>query len=98
MVRHLGRTARRNFEGLRRASTSSGTRISWRELPEICQDHPDVLYELGEKALEERLRYFLDHPERRRVVASQLQQMAAAYRPQAVVTKIAAALIDVLPR
>jgi len=66
--------------------------------PEICQDHPDVLYELGEKALEERLRYFLDHPERRRVVASQLQQMAAAYRPQAVVTKIAAALIDVLPR
>ncbi|MBA3367476.1 MAG: hypothetical protein H0T99_02170, partial [Geodermatophilaceae bacterium] len=49
-------------------------------------------------ALEERLRYFLDHPERRRVVASQLQQMAAAYRPQAVVTKIAAAVIDVLPR
>jgi len=30
------------------------------------------------ESLEERLRYFLDHPERRRVVASQLQQMAAA--------------------
>jgi glycosyltransferase involved in cell wall biosynthesis len=66
--------------------------------PEICQDHPDVLYEPGEEGLEERLRYFLDHPERRRVVASQLQQMAATYRPQVVVTKIAAALTDVLPQ
>lgn len=66
--------------------------------PEICQNHPEVLYEPGEQGLEERLRYFLDRPDRMRVVASQLQHMAAAYRPEAVVTKIAAVLNDVLPR
>lgn len=65
--------------------------------PEICQDHPDVLYEPGEQGLEGRLRYFLDHPERRRAVAAQLQQLASAYRPQAVIPRIAAALFDVLP-
>ncbi len=41
--------------------------------PEICNGHPDVLYELSEASLEERLCYFLDHPERRRAVADELQ-------------------------
>ena len=56
--------------------------------PEICDGHPDVLYELGEGPLEERLRFFLEHPERRRAVASELQRMTARYHPRAVVQKI----------
>ncbi|MCU1604791.1 MAG: hypothetical protein JWP46_1256 [Modestobacter sp.] len=58
--------------------------------PEICEGHPDVLYEPGEESLEERLRYFLEHPEHRRAVASELQRMAARYHPREVVQKIAA--------
>ena len=30
--------------------------------PEICNGNPDVLYELGEAQLEEKLCYFLEHP------------------------------------
>jgi glycosyltransferase involved in cell wall biosynthesis len=64
--------------------------------PEICDGHPDVLYEPGEGPLEERLRFFLKHPERRRAVASDLQQMAAKFHPRAVVQKIAAEVLDVV--
>lgn len=63
--------------------------------PEICNGHPDVLYELGEGPLEERLCYFLEHPERRRTVAAELQRMTAKYHPRAVVPKIADAVLDV---
>jgi len=63
--------------------------------PEICDGHPDVLYEPGEEPLEERLRWFLEHPEHRRAVASELQQMSARYHPFAVVQKIAAEVLDV---
>jgi glycosyltransferase involved in cell wall biosynthesis len=65
--------------------------------PEICDGHPDVLYEPGEGPFEERLRYFLEHPQRRRAVASELQRMTARYHPQAVVQKISAAVRDVAP-
>ena len=64
--------------------------------PEICERHPDVLYEPGEGPLEERLRFFLEHPERRRAVASDLQQLAARFHPRAVVQKIAAEVLDVV--
>ncbi len=63
--------------------------------PEICDGHPDVLYEPGEGPLEERLRWFLEHPEHRRAVASDLQQMSARFHPRAVVQKIAAEALDV---
>jgi glycosyltransferase involved in cell wall biosynthesis len=62
--------------------------------PEICDGHPDVLYDLGEGPLEERLRYFLEHPDRRRAVASQLQRMTARYHPRAVVQKISEEVLD----
>jgi glycosyltransferase involved in cell wall biosynthesis len=63
--------------------------------PEICDRHPDVLYEPAEGPLEERLRWFLEHPEHRRAVASDLQQMSARFHPRAVVQKIAAEVLDV---
>jgi glycosyltransferase involved in cell wall biosynthesis len=63
--------------------------------PALCDSHPDVLYEPGEGPLEERLRWFLEHPEQRRAVASQLQQMAARFHPRAVVHKIAEEVLDV---
>jgi glycosyltransferase involved in cell wall biosynthesis len=63
--------------------------------PEICDGHPDVLYEPGEGPLEERLRWFLEHPEHRRAVASELQRMSARYHPRTVVQKIAAEVLDV---
>jgi glycosyltransferase involved in cell wall biosynthesis len=65
--------------------------------PEICDGHPDVLYQLGEESLEERLRYFLEHPHQRRAVARQLQHMTTRHHPGAVVARIAAAIRDVLP-
>jgi glycosyltransferase involved in cell wall biosynthesis len=63
--------------------------------PEICDRHPDVLYEPGEGPLEERLSWFLEHPEHRRAVASELQRMSARFHPRAVVQKIAAEVLDV---
>jgi glycosyltransferase involved in cell wall biosynthesis len=62
--------------------------------PEICDGHPDVLYEPGEGPLEERLSWFLEHPEHRRAVASELQRMSARFHPRAVVQKIAAEVLD----
>jgi glycosyltransferase involved in cell wall biosynthesis len=62
--------------------------------PEICDRHPDVLYEPGEGPLEERLSWFLEHPEHRRAVASELQRMSARFHPRAVVQKIAAEVLD----
>jgi glycosyltransferase involved in cell wall biosynthesis len=64
--------------------------------PEICNGHPDVLYELGEDTLEERLRYFLEHPGRRLAVAAELQRMTAPYHPRAVVQEVARVLEDVM--
>ncbi len=57
--------------------------------PEITGEHPDVLYDLGEGQLEERLTYFLEHPDRRQAVAADLQRAAARYRPAVVVQRIA---------
>jgi glycosyltransferase involved in cell wall biosynthesis len=57
--------------------------------PEITGNHPDVLYDRGDDQLEERLTYFLDHPERRRAAANDLQQAATRYRPELVVRRIA---------
>jgi glycosyltransferase involved in cell wall biosynthesis len=57
--------------------------------PEIAGDVPDVLYDLGEDELEERLTYFLDSPTRRNAVAADLQRAAARYSPSVVVRRIA---------
>jgi glycosyltransferase involved in cell wall biosynthesis len=57
--------------------------------PEITGGHPDVLYDPGEHQLEERLTYFLDHPDRRQAVAADLQVAAARYTPTVVVRRIA---------
>ena len=57
--------------------------------PEITGNHPEALYDRGDDQLEERLTYFLDHPERRHAVANGLQQAAARYRPELVVRRIA---------
>jgi glycosyltransferase involved in cell wall biosynthesis len=57
--------------------------------PEITGEHPDALYDLGEGQLEERLTYFLEHPERRQSVADDLQRAAARYTPGVVVRRIA---------
>jgi len=56
--------------------------------PEITGEHPDVLYDLGEDQLEERLTYFLEHPDRRQAVATDLQRAAARYTPAVVVRRI----------
>jgi glycosyltransferase involved in cell wall biosynthesis len=63
--------------------------------PEITGNHPDVHYDRGDDQLEERLTYFLDHPDRRRAVAADLQQAAARYRPEVVVRRIADVLESV---
>ncbi|MDF2748185.1 MAG: glycosyltransferase-like protein 1 [Propionibacteriaceae bacterium] len=63
--------------------------------PEIVGDQPDVLYDRGDDQLEERLRYFLDHPERRRALAGELQQAADRYRPEVVVRRISEVLDSV---
>jgi glycosyltransferase involved in cell wall biosynthesis len=65
--------------------------------PEICNGNPDVLYELGEGSLEERLCHFLDHPDHRRAVAAELQRMTVKYHPETVVAKIARAVLEVAP-
>lgn len=60
--------------------------------PEITGQHPDVLYDVGEGQLAERLTYFLEHPARRRAVAADLQRAAARYTPAVVVRRIAGVL------
>ena len=60
--------------------------------PEITGGHPDVLYDLGEGQLVERLSWFLEHPDRRGSVARDLQRAAARYTPAVVVPRIAAML------
>jgi len=65
--------------------------------PEICNDNPDVLYELGEAQLEEKLCYFLEHPDQRRAVAAKLKFMTTRYHPKTVVADIASALLRVAP-
>jgi glycosyltransferase involved in cell wall biosynthesis len=64
--------------------------------PEICGGHPDVLYDLGDGELEERLRYFLDNPGRRQAVGADLQARAAKYHPDRVVGRLAKAVLDVV--
>jgi glycosyltransferase involved in cell wall biosynthesis len=56
--------------------------------PEITGNHPEALYDRSDDRLQERLSYFLDHPERRIAVASELHQAAARYRPEVVVRRI----------
>jgi hypothetical protein len=65
--------------------------------PEICNGNPDALYELGEAQLEEKLCYFLEHPDRRRAVAAELKGMTARYLPETVVADIASAILGVVP-
>jgi glycosyltransferase involved in cell wall biosynthesis len=65
--------------------------------PEICDDHPEVLYDLGEEQLEARLRYFLDRPNRRRAVAADLKRLTAGYHPPVVAKRVARAVLDVVP-
>jgi glycosyltransferase involved in cell wall biosynthesis len=60
--------------------------------PEIVGAQPDALYDRSDDQLEERLRYFLDHPERRRALAGELQQAADRYRPEVVVRRISEVL------
>jgi hypothetical protein len=60
--------------------------------PEICAEHPEVLYELGESGLEERLSYFIELPERRRAVATELSRRALKFEPARVVATIARVL------
>jgi glycosyltransferase involved in cell wall biosynthesis len=57
--------------------------------PEITDGSPDVLYDLGEDELEERLTYFLNNPAQREAVAADLQEAAARYNPGVVVSRIA---------
>ncbi len=57
--------------------------------PELCANHPEVLYDLGAAALEERLSYFIERPERRQAVAAELSRRALAYAPATVVDRIA---------
>lgn len=56
--------------------------------PEITDNNSEVLYPLGEGPLEERIRYFLDHPSQRAHVAAQLQEQAWRYTPKHVVGAI----------
>ncbi len=65
--------------------------------PEITGNHPEALYERNDDSLQERLVYFLDHPERRSAVAADLQQAAERYRPEVVVGRIAEVLDSVTP-
>ena len=60
--------------------------------PEITGNNAEVLYPLGEGPLEERIRWFLDHPADRTRVAAQLRQQALCYTPGHVVEAITAAL------
>jgi hypothetical protein len=60
--------------------------------PEICGEHPEVLYELGESGLEERLSYFIELPGRRRAVATELSRRALKFEPARVVATIARVL------
>jgi len=62
--------------------------------PEITDDCPDALYELGEQGLEAKLCYFLDHPEQRRAVAARLQRLSAGYHPDVVVPLIADTVLE----
>ncbi|MDT4997450.1 MAG: hypothetical protein QOD45_1518 [Pseudonocardiales bacterium] len=56
--------------------------------PEITSEHPDALYDPGQDQLEERLTYFLEHPDRRHAVADDLQRAAARFTPTLVVRRI----------
>lgn len=60
--------------------------------PEITGHDAEVLYPLGEDALEERIRFFLDHPEERARAGQRLRQRALRYTPEHVVDAIVAAL------
>jgi glycosyltransferase involved in cell wall biosynthesis len=64
--------------------------------PEVCDDHPDVLYELGADQLEERLCFLLDHPQRRREIGAQLRRLTERYHPGPVVAGIGRTLAEVL--
>ena len=65
--------------------------------PEICNDNPDVLYELGEAQLEEKLCYYLEHPDLRRATAAELKLITTRYHPETVVADIASAVLGVVP-
>lgn len=60
--------------------------------PEITGHDAEVLYPLGEEALEERIRWFLDHPTHRAQAAARLRERALRYTPERVVDAIVAAL------
>jgi glycosyltransferase involved in cell wall biosynthesis len=66
--------------------------------PEICQEHPEVLYDLGEAELEERLSYFIEQPDRRQAVAAELSRMALPYQSAQVVGRIAQVITSLRAR
>jgi len=66
--------------------------------PEICQEHPEVLYDLGEAELEERLSYFIEQPDRRQAVAAELSRMALSYQSAQVVGRIAQVITSLRAR
>ncbi|GAA1757327.1 glycosyltransferase family 4 protein [Kocuria aegyptia] len=60
--------------------------------PEITGHDTEVLYPPGEEGLEERIRWFLDHPADRARAGERLRQQALRYTPEQVVGAIIAAL------
>jgi hypothetical protein len=62
--------------------------------PEICEQHPDVLYGYGEEQLETRICYFLEHPRHRERVAAELARMAKRYEPARVMDDILAVFAE----
>jgi hypothetical protein len=66
--------------------------------PEICGDHLEVLYDLGEAALEERLCSFIEQPDRRQAAAAALSRRALAYAPATVVDRIAQVMTQLCAR
>ncbi|HEX6684519.1 MAG TPA: glycosyltransferase family 4 protein [Candidatus Limnocylindrales bacterium] len=62
--------------------------------PEVCQDDPQVLYDVDEDELVERLHHVLDHPAERRHTAKRLAALAAQHSPQRVVDRIVDGVVE----
>lgn len=63
--------------------------------PEICEGHPDVLYDPAGNSLEERLTYFIEHPQRRTQVAAELSRIARKHRPDVVLERVLRVVAEV---
>lgn len=56
--------------------------------PEICHGNSQILYDLGEQQLADRIAYYVHHPAESRDVAEWLSQIALRYEPARVVDRI----------